>query len=1029
MTSVPVSVLSTTKNNRKRNFSNDASGRDDGDEVTVVSPQQRQHLEDKPPVIETPPVPVMDWEAAAKKDLPPENPMDWTTIKEPETTSIQEPMKLTEFESSLKLQPFTSTNSNAEINEQAPKGGSLTLSHEFSQKPLQGSMTQFQADKNVFNTSSTLDGSSVFVTNSGTQPTVNHNTQQSGKTFAFDGSSTSNLPSVTEATPTYPVGAVDSTVAYQNTSAASTAAYLTNQETSTAYQTTPVVSKVQYQAAPIVSTTPYQTAPQGPSTIYQATQAAPPVVNDVLQEFLPKPDDIQSNQSYLLKVANKVQTEEQQPVALNVQSVLSTPSANLVSAPFTGGKIQGESIPATNNSKLVPEYKSEYSNQSQSVAISQNNVTHSNESNNVSKPNEETAFTPFATDNLGIAPGQNTIQPMVTSDVQAPVSAFSSGTELPSAYGQNIAYKPMSAITNSLPVITLPAPITSTMVSSNSVYSTLPTTMAEVQTKMVVEPAPVFAGIQQQTGTTSVTVPREVGKSLFESTNNFTPQTGKNDFTTSAVVGDFPSQSSSNAFIQNSQPQLLGASVPNGAIFSATDAVAQKPFSNVVTVKSSEESSQPLQSSNIYSQPMAVPMAVDSFNGTAATATVNNANQLSTVQPMAFETTLPTAPSGLNSSTSTATIYPAEVATSNQQQTGFDSLILSAAPSAPANLTAANNSTSTTYQLGASDSSASVFATTINSNINTGFGDALIGRGMQQQDSSATSATLFNTSEAVSAAVAENNGCLTSAQSSPFAESVTSIGGAGEVIGSVNNSPFSAVVQSSLSPQDATIPVVGESSLVPATTQQNALGNCTASNTATASFMSNSTAANTATASFMSNSTAANTATASFMSNSTAANTATASFMSNSTAANTTTAPSTASTAMDYEITASNPAADSISNTTADPAANTVAGSSQQQTALGVTNAAAAEFAKVSRADMAMYDDESSVVPTAQIQPQHDPLLSETSAVIDVQKDIENAATLPTPPTSGTTGSDVINMVDQEWKDTSSDSLSAQWAT
>eukprot|EP00088_Acartia_fossae_P021494 TRINITY_DN2292_c0_g1_i3.p2 TRINITY_DN2292_c0_g1~~TRINITY_DN2292_c0_g1_i3.p2 ORF type:complete len:166 (-),score=61.12 TRINITY_DN2292_c0_g1_i3:610-1107(-) len=165
------------------------------------------------------------------------------------------------------------------------------------------------------------------------------------------------------------------------------------------------------------------------------------------------------------------------------------------------------------------------------------------------------------------------------------------------------------------------------------------------------------------------------------------------------------------------------------------------------------------------------------------------------------------------------------------------------------------------------------------------------------------------------------------------------------------------------------------------------------------------------------------------MSNSTAANTATASFMSNSTAANTTTAPSTASTAMDYEITASNPAADSISNTTADPAANTVAGSSQQQTALGVTNAAAAEFAKVSRADMAMYDDESSVVPTAQIQPQHDPLLSETSAVIDVQKDIENAATLPTPPTSGTTGSDVINMVDQEWKDTSSDSLSAQWAT
>ena len=30
-----------------------------------------------------------------------------------------------------------------------------------------------------------------------------------------------------------------------------------------------------------------------------------------------------------------------------------------------------------------------------------------------------------------------------------------------------------------------------------------------------------------------------------------------------------------------------------------------------------------------------------------------------------------------------------------------------------------------------------------------------------------------------------------------------------------------------------------------------------------------------------------------------------------------------------------------------------------------------------------MYDDESS---TAQIQPQHDPLLSETSAVIDVQE-------------------------------------------
>ena len=165
---------------------------------------------------------------------------------------------------------------------------------------------------------------------------------------------------------------------------------------------------------------------------------------------------------------------------------------------------------------------------------------------------------------------------------------------------------------------------------------------------------------------------------------------------------------------------------------------------------------------------------------------------------------------GLSASTSTATIYPTEVATSSQQQTGFDSLILSAAPSAAsADLTATNNSSSTTYQLGASDSQASAFATTINSNINSSFGDASLCRGMQQQDSAATPTTLFNASEAngnyaTAAAVAENNGCLTSAQSSPFAESVTSIGGAGEVIGSVNNSPFSAVVQSSLSPQGKT---------------------------------------------------------------------------------------------------------------------------------------------------------------------------------------------------------------------------------
>ena len=636
LTSVPVSVLSTSKNTRKRNFSNDASERDDGDEAVVVSPQQRQHLEDKPPVIETAPVPVMDWEAAAKKDLPPENPMDWTTVKDPTTSSVQEPMKLTEFESSLKLQPFT--NSNADINEQAPKEASLTLSNEFSQKPLQASLSQFQVDKNVFNTSSsTLGGSSVFVTKSGTQ--------QSSKGFVFDGSSTSNFPSVTETVPTFPVNAVDSTDAYQNTSAASSTAYLTNHETPTAYQSTPVVSKVPYQAAPIVSTTSYQTATQGSSTIYQAAQAAPPpVVSDVLQEFLPKPDDLQSNQSYLLKVANKVQTEQQQPVAFNMQTVLSTPSANLVSAPFTGGKIDGENISATSNAQLVPktEYKREYLNQSQTLAVSQSNVTCTNESNNVSKSNDTNAFTQFATSNLGIAPGQNTVQPMVTSNVQAPVSAFSSGTELPSAYGQNITYKP---ITNSLPVITLPAPITSTMISSNSVYSTLPTTMAEVQTKMVVESTPAFAGLPQQTGTTSVTVPREVGKSLFESTNSFTHQTGKNSFTNSPVVGDFPSQPSSDAFIQNSQ--LLGASATNGTIFSTTDAVVQKPFSNVVTVKSSEECSRPLQSNNIYSQPMAVPMAVDSFNGTAAIATVNNASQqLPAVQPMAFETTLPTAPSG-----------------------------------------------------------------------------------------------------------------------------------------------------------------------------------------------------------------------------------------------------------------------------------------------------------------------------------------------------------------------------------------------
>ena len=74
---------------------------------------------------------------------------------------------------------------------------------------------------------------------------------------------------------------------------------------------------------------------------------------------------------------------------------------------------------------------------------------------------------------------------------------------------------------------------------------------------------------------------------------------------------------------------------------------------------------------------------------------------------------------------------------------------------------------------------------------------------------------------------------------------------------------------------------------------------------------------------------------------------------------------------------------------------------------------------KVSSSDMTMYDDTISPI-------QGDPLLSETSSVIEAQKDIEIGSAAAS---STERGSDVMNMVEQAWKttlDPSTDSIS-QW--